>query len=136
MKIPNEKILSAEENQWNIDKNLLVRERNLKTDKREFIKSGLPKIQTTKLLIMFLFLNCTFIEIFTGYITLKSFDLAYVTGCSPDLTPLITLIGSIVSEVIGFAIYSLKSLKENIVGGIVYENAMRETGGDLSESSG
>lgn len=43
---------------------------------------------------------------------------------SPDLTPLITLIGAVVSEVIGFAIYSIKAAKENTSGGIVYDLAM------------
>ena len=44
---------------------------------------------------------------------------------SPDLTPLITLIGAVVSEVIGFAIYSIKAAKENTSGGIVYDLAMQ-----------
>jgi hypothetical protein len=45
---------------------------------------------------------------------------------APDFSPLITLIGAVVSEVIGFAIYSIKAAKENTKGGIVYESAMRE----------
>jgi hypothetical protein len=45
---------------------------------------------------------------------------------APDLTPLVTLIGAVVSEVIGFAIYSIKAAKENTKGGLVYDKAMKE----------
>jgi len=44
----------------------------------------------------------------------------------PDFSPLVTLIGAVVSEVIGFAIYSIKATKENTKGGIVYDTAMKE----------
>ena len=37
----------------------------------------------------------------------------------------VTLIGSVIGEVIGFAIYSLKSAKENSEGGIVYDSIFR-----------
>ncbi len=69
-------------------------------------------------------MSCSAIEIFTGYITIRSFDLAAQQGMSPDLTPLITLIGAVVSEVIGFAIYAIKSAKENTKGGIIYDLAV------------
>ena len=42
---------------------------------------------------------------------------------SPDMSPLTTLIGSIVTEVIGYAVYSLKAMKENTKNGITYLNA-------------
>lgn len=48
-----------------------------------------------------------------------------MTATMPDFTPLVTLIGAVVSEVIGFAIYALKAMKENSKGGIVYDTAMR-----------
>ena len=76
------------------------------------------------MLIAILFISCSAIEIFTGIVTIKSFTLAAQLGFSPDFTPLITLIGAVVSEVIGFAIYAIKSLKENTKGGIVYDTAM------------
>ena len=41
---------------------------------------------------------------------------------TPDFTPLVTLIGAVISEVIGYAIYSLKAMKENTSGGIVYDS--------------
>lgn len=81
---------------------------------------------TSKKLIAFLFINCTVIELFTMYVTLKSFYLAYAIGMMVDFTPLVTLIGAVVGEVIGFAIYSLKAAKENTKGGIIYEASMRE----------
>lgn len=79
----------------------------------------------SKLLIVFLFINCTIIEIFTGIVTLQTFNLVEITASMPDFTPLTTLIGAVVSEVVGFAIYSLKSMKENTKGGIVYESALK-----------
>lgn len=89
------------------------------------MKTFFKKITTTKLLIAFLFLNCTIIEIFTGFVTMSAIKLAYTTGITPDFSPLVCLIGAIVGEVIGYGIYSLKSLKENQKNGIVYEMAMK-----------
>lgn len=84
------------------------------------------KISTSKLLILFLFINCTLIEIFTGWITIKNFEIVSLTLTQPDFTPLTTLIGAVVSEVLGFAVYAIKAAKENTVGGIVYEQAFQE----------
>ena len=68
---------------------------------------------TSKKLILFLFINCTVIELFTMYVTLKQFSLALAIGGMIDFTPLVTLIGAVVGEVISFAVYALKSTKEN-----------------------
>lgn len=38
------------------------------------------------------------------------------------------LIGAVVTEVIGYAIYTIKATKENTKGGITYETAMRQGG--------
>lgn len=121
----SEKDLQYQEKKWEIQKGLLTRKKKIDDEKRAFRLSYFPKIQTTKILMAFLFINCSIVEIFTGYVTMKSFELAQMTGNSPDLTPLVSLIGAVVSEVIGFAIYSIKSTKENTKGGIVFENAMR-----------
>lgn len=125
MKYISEKDLQSQERQWERQKGLLTRKKKIDDEKKEFRLSYFPKVQTTKLLMAFLFLNCSVVEIFTGIITLKSFELAQSIGCSPDLTPLVSLIGAVVSEVVGFAVYSIKSTKENTRGGIVFENAMR-----------
>lgn len=98
-------------------------------------KRKTKRFTTTKLLIFFLFLNCTAIELFTGWATIKSLDISLVTGMAADFTPLVTLIGSIVGEVIGFAIYSVKSTKENSVGGIVYEKAKLEMKTESDDSA-
>lgn len=119
----------AEELAWKEQKELLERERKIKEEKRRFLNPFF-KISTSKLLILFLFLNCTAIELFTGWVTVQSIMLAYSTGMAVDFTPLITLIGSIVGEVIGFAIYSLKSMKENTVNGITYMKAQYELNND------
>ena len=114
-----------EEKEWEQDKIYLERQKKLKEEKRNFFKR-LPKFSTSKLLILFLFLNCTLIELFTAWVTIQSIGLVQITMTAPDFSPLITLIGAVVSEVIGFAIYSIKAAKENTKGGIVYESAMRE----------
>lgn len=119
-----ERDLIIAERRWQKEKPLREREYKLKEDQRQFKETHRPKISTSKLLIIFLFINCTIIEIFTGYVTLKSLDIATMTFMMPDFTPLVTLIGAVVSEVIGFAIYAIKSAKENTSGGIVYETAM------------
>lgn len=71
--------------------------------------------------MLFLFLNCTIIEFFTGYVTLKSLNLGFA-----DFSPLTTLISAVVGEVICFAVYAYKATKENTEGGITYENAKFE----------
>lgn len=121
-----ERKVAFEERQWEREKEILERKYSLKQEKIDFKKKFFPKISTSKLLILFLFINCTIIELFTGYVTLKSIDIATMTMMNPDFTPLVTLIGAVVTEVIGFAVYALKSAKENTAGGIVYETAMRE----------
>lgn len=84
------------------------------------------KIPTSKKLIAFLFTNCTLIELFVAFITWRSLELSTVTLIQPDFTPLITIVGAVVGEVIGYAIYSIKSTKENTKGGITYDLAIRE----------
>lgn len=90
------------------------------------------KKSTTKLLIAFLFLNCTLIELFTGWVTVQNILLVKSAGAPLDFTPLVTLIGAVVGEVMGFAIYAAKSAKENTAGGIVYDSIMKEAS-DVSD---
>lgn len=87
-------------------------------------KSGPKRFPTAKVLMTLLFVNCTVVELFTMWATDQSFKLAYATQLAPDLTPLNTLVGTVVAEVLGFAVYCLKSMKENTKGGIVYESAV------------
>lgn len=123
---------------WEYDKEYLEKKYVLKQEKKElkqkYNKSKMPS--TSKMLIAFLFISCTLIEIFTGYVTIRSFQLAEMTMMSPDLSPLISLIGSIVSETIGFAIYAIKSTKENTKGGIVYDSAMAQINNAMPTDEG
>lgn len=128
-----EREITIKEHRWQREKEVLERKYKLKQEKREFKKKFLPKISTSKLLIFFLFLNCTIIELFTGFVTLKSLDLTTLTMANPDFTPLVTLIGAVVSEVVGYAVYALKSAKENTAGGITYEAAMRQIDEDKAK---
>ena len=63
----------------------------------------------------------------------KMLSLAFVAGTMIDFTPLVAIIGAVVGEVFGYAIYSLKSTKENTVGGIVYDSVINNS--DDKESS-
>lgn len=86
----------------------------------------MKKISTSKLLIAFLFVNCTAVEIFTGWAMVKMLSIALITGLSIDFTPLVALIGAVVGEVFGYAVYSLKAMKENTVGGLVHDTVLKE----------
>lgn len=119
-----EREIVLQEKQWEKEKSLQERKYKIKKEKRELKSLYGFKLPTSKLLILFLFINCTLIELFTGWVTIKSIDLATLTMVGPDFTPLVTLIGAVVSEVIGFAIYAIKSAKENTEGGIIYETTI------------
>ena len=80
----------------------------------------------SKLLSLLLFINFTALEIFVGWVTIKSFTLAFQYGTSPDFTPLITLMSAVLGETISYAIYALKSKAENTKGGIVYESMIQQ----------
>ena len=48
--------------------------------------------------------------------------LAEFMGVALDFTPLTTLVGTVVAEVLGFAVYAAKAMKENTKGGIIYDS--------------
>lgn len=124
--IEDEKILLRKEQNWKVEKNQIERRQKIHEEKFSlFTKYVNIHISTTKLLILFLFLSCTAIEIFTGYVTVRTLKICEENLTMFDFTPLVTLIGAVVGEVFGFAIYSLKATKENTIGGIVYETAMK-----------
>ena len=112
-----------EEQEWQEQKGLIERKQKIEQEKKQL--KG-KKITTTKWLILFLFINCTLIELFTGWSTVQSLRLSALTGQSVDFSPLVTLIGAVVSEVIGFAIYAVKSMKENCEGGVTYSKVMAD----------
>ena len=86
----------------------------------------MKKMSTTKKFMLFLFINCTLIELFTGWVTVQNLILAREMGILLDFTPLVTLIGAIVGEVFSFAVYAAESTKENTKGGIIYEKAINQ----------
>ncbi len=88
------------------------------------------KISCTKLIMLFLFINCTLVELFTGWVVVKNLALAAAYGIALDLTPLTTLVGTVVAEVLGFAVYAAKSTKENTKGGIVYDSTFAQFNDD------
>lgn len=80
---------------------------------------------TSKMLIFFIFFNCTVVEILAGWATVQSFIVAKETmAFAPDMSALTALIGAVVGEALSYAVYALKSMKENTAGGITYEMAM------------
>lgn len=125
----NRKKLNKKKEKWQLEKELLQEQIELKKQKLKFFE--LNKIikkqtSTTKRIILFLFINCSLIEIFTGVITIINLHLAATTGAMIDFTPIVTLIGAVVSEVIGFAIYAVKATKQNTRNGIVFEQMMNK----------
>lgn len=120
----SEQDVRREERRWAKEKNLIKRKQKIDKEKRALKPK---RFTTTKLIMFFLFLNCTLIELFTCWSTIQSLEIAKITMMSPDFTPLVTLIGTVVGEVIGFAIYAMKSMRENSAGGIVYDHAFRES---------
>lgn len=133
--LQKEKEVNIQIQEWEQEKKILEKEQQLKKEKKKFYDKYKKKISTSKMLIFFLFINCTIIEFFTGWVTLKSIELSFTTSMTPDFSPLVTLIGAVIGEVISFAFYSIKSTKENTKNGIVYEQAMREyeSQGELEE---
>jgi hypothetical protein len=120
----NEKKIKKEEELWAAKKDLIKRQQKIDEEKKELHKK--KKITTTKLLILFLFINCTIIELFTGWTVVQSLQLAKYTNLAPDFSPLTTLIGVTIGEIFSFAIYALKSTKENTKNGITYDIAMKQ----------
>lgn len=110
---------------WQIEKPILEQNQLIKQEKNE-IKSRDEKRKAAfgKLLMLFLFINFTALEIFTAWVTIKSFTLAYTIEQMPDFSPLITLLGAVIGETLSYGIYCHKAKAENTEGGIVYESAM------------
>lgn len=115
--------IKREEIYWNAEKVILKRKQKLREEKREMRKP--KKMSTTKLLVGFLFVNCTIVELFTGWATAQSLKISYMTGNPMDFSPLVTLIGAVVTEVMGFAVYAVKATKENTANGITYMMAQQ-----------
>ncbi len=109
---------------WQIEKQIILQKQDLQQQKKKVknrYKEERKKLTTSKFLMLFLFLSCSAIEFFTIFLTFKSINMGYI-----DFSALQSLITAVVAQVIGFAIYALKSTKENTKGGIVYQTAILE----------
>lgn len=109
---------------WEIERENIKKCNNIRDEYNQLTKSKTDKLSMSKKALIFLFINCTLVEIFTGWVTVKSFALAFAMGIMPDFSPLLAIIGAVVGEVVGLMTYYAKSTKENTVGGIVYENSL------------
>jgi hypothetical protein len=126
MKDRKEKV-EKETKLWAYEKSVLEQEQALKEDKKNFKRKGKTKKMTTsKKLITFLFINCVAIEIFACYAVMKSIEISQLMGMTTDFSPINSLIGAVIAETIGYAVYCLKSAKENTVNGITYDLAMKK----------
>ena len=121
--IQEKRKLESDIKKWKKETQLLIVKNALKEDKKKIkqqYKKERQKLPTSKFLMFFLFTSCSIVQIFTMYVTIKGMNM----GLGANFGPLQMLITSIVGEVIGYAVYSLKALKQNTKGGIVYETAL------------
>ena len=116
------KIKQQQEN-WQIERINLKRENSIKNDYNKIQNKNPFKITTGKLAMWILLFLCLIVIVFTGWVTIKEFSLAYALGVMPDFTPLVTMIGAILGAAIDVAAYFAKSAKENTKGGITYQAA-------------
>lgn len=116
--------LAKKQEKWEQEKPIVIGKQDLKEDKiftKRRLRREKKALTTTKFLMLFLFISCTAIQAFTLIITILSMQQGVY-----DFTALQMLITAVVGQVIAFAVYSLKSLKENTKGGIVYQTAMQQ----------
>lgn len=109
---------------WQAKKQIILQKQDLLEDVKQTknrYKEQHKKLSASKFLMLFLFVSCSAIEFFTIFLTFKTVNLGYI-----DFSALQSLITAVVAEVVGFAIYALKSTKENTVGGVVYQTALLE----------
>lgn len=91
----------------------ILRKRELKA-KRDSYKKPRKKIQTSKLIAVYLF-------VLLNVVLIYAMTMMYLFR---DLTYLGVLISDIISQVVVYLIYIVKSTKENTSGGITYDTAM------------
>ena len=109
------KTINEEEKNWEIERENIKRRNKIREEYDELTRTPSTKLSTSKKALIFLFISCTIIEIFTIWVTIQSLSLAFAMGLMPDFTPLVTLIGTVVGEVIALGAYYAKAAKENTV---------------------
>ena len=126
------KVRRQQEN-WQIQRLTLKRRNDIKNDYNKIQNKNPFRITTGKLAMWILLILCLVVIIFTGYITIKEFSLAYALGLMPDFTPLVAywsiecfadgLLHLSLEQDFPNSIVLLESAKENTKGGITYEAA-------------
>lgn len=81
--------------------------------------SDKEKIQFSKILVGFIFVDCLIIQAFIMMMIFRSGDTSHLSN-------LVGLIGTLVAQAISLMSYNKKATAENSQNGIVYETAMRE----------
>lgn len=117
--------MRVQEESWEREKDLLERQQKMQEERKSFKPAG-KSTTTTKWIVRFLFINCTLVELFTAWATYKSLMISELLGTYADFSPLVALIGAVIGEVMGFAVYAVKASKENSVGGVTYLKAQQE----------
>lgn len=98
------------------------RKKLLKDEKNKY-RNKIKLPSTTKLVMMYLFILLNTVLIY-AMVTMWHFS---------DLSYLGVLITDIVAQLITFFIYTVKSTKENTVGGITYDLAMKQSNIDMTD---
>lgn len=106
--------LKLQEMEWKRKKRLLDKRKALRKSKLEYLPRF--KVNTTKLVMAYIIINCTIVEIYSMWVMVKL----------QDISGLYTLITSVIGETIAFLVYAVKSTKENTQGGIIYEKMKLE----------
>ena len=106
--------LKLQEMEWKRKKRLLDKRKALRKSKLEYLPR--LKVSTTKLVMAYIIINCTIVEIYSMWVMVKL----------QDISGLYTLITSVIGETIAFLVYAVKSTKENTQGGIIYEKMKLE----------
>ena len=118
-----DKISEEKLKRWQTEKKILKREATIAEEKEE-IKGKKKELSFSKKMHTILLINSFILELVVGWVTYKSFQLAFITGMNPDFTPLVTLIGIIAGQTLDYGIYSNKSKAENTAGGLIYDLTM------------
>lgn len=101
-----------------IKKENVFLERNIKLqeEKNKLKKKNIKLPSTTKLIAVYLFLILNAVLIYSMYVMYNFRDLTYLG----------VLITDIAAQVLIYLIYTVKATRENTVGGITYDLAMRD----------
>lgn len=101
----------------------IQRIQQLKDERKKYRTSITDRISTTKLVMVYLFVLLNVILIFAMVAMWHFADLSYLG----------VLITDIAAQIITFIIYAMKSTKENTVGGITYDLAMKQSNIDITD---